>query len=333
MVIVMLLGANVAARSLLALTPGALNATAHYAFWVLTAIAYMAIAHVPSVTGSAYPKPVIVFSEPSDFSFVYLPFLIFTVANATRGRQMLLLLSGLLIGMLLENLTMLVGILGASCLILRRYQILLLLAGLVLGAGVLALDLSYYADRLALSADSDNLSTLVYLQGWERALLNLQETDGVGVGFQQFGYVGSLGDISQKILLLAHTNLNLYDGGSTGSKLIAELGVVGILMVVLYLRLLVRGALLIRRAQQLPAGTRDRRRIFFYSVVVAYGSELFIRGTGYFSPSGFFLLTALIAIPALETARYRSRRASETTGDVQPQPGGATLNLPTAALK
>jgi len=303
--LIMLCSAYAIALRLLAVTPKFLASIAHLAFAILSILGFSAVAGVPSVSHT-YQKAVIVFSEPSHFSFVYLPVLIFTVAITTRGRQLLYLGSGLFLAVALQNLTVLVGILGACCLILRRTQLLLLLAVLVGAVTFLALDLSYYADRLVLSADSDNLSTLVYLQGWERASLNISETGGLGVGFQQFGFVGSLGTVLDRIAQMSSgASLNLYDGGSTGSKLIAELGVVGVVLLVLYLRSVVRGVSLVRRAQRLPVGQRDVRWIFFYSFIIAYASELLIRGTGYLSPSCTLVLASLIAIQKLGVAERR----------------------------
>jgi hypothetical protein len=304
-ILIVMIAAYVIAQQLLALTPKSLSTVAHFAFVILSILGFSAVAGIPSVN-NAFQKPVIVFSEPSHFSFVYLPVMIFTVATTTRRRQFLLLCSALVLGAALQNLTVLVGILGASCLILSRKQVLLLLAAVVLAAAFLALDLSYYADRLLLSSDSDNLSTLVYLQGWQRASVNIIETSGWGVGFQQFGFVGSLGDVMEKIIYLTHgVPLNLYDGGSTGSKLIAELGVVGVVLILLFLQVVARGARLIRRAQRLPIKQRDVRAIFFYSFVVAYASEVFIRGNGYLSPSLTLVLAALIAIQQLRRADSR----------------------------
>jgi hypothetical protein len=303
--LIMMIAAYVIAQRLLSVTPKTLSKIAHFAFLILSILGFSAVAGLPSVN-NAYQKPVIVFSEPSHFSFVYLPVLIFTVATTTRRRQFLFLGSGLFLGGALQNLTVLIGILGASCLVLSRTQLLLLLAAVALAAGFLALDLSYYADRLLLSSDSDNLSTLVYLQGWERAWLNIIETDGWGVGFQQFGFVGSLGAVLEKIVYMTHgTALNLYDGGSTGSKLIAELGALGVLLILLFLWVVARGAILIRRAQRLPIKQRDVRAIFFYSFIIAYASEVLIRGTGYLSPSCTFVLASLIAIEKLRVSERR----------------------------
>jgi hypothetical protein len=165
---------------------------------------------------------------------------------------------------------------------------------------------------LALTGESDNLSTLVFLQGWQRAALNIYETGGLGVGFQQFGFVGSLGAVANRIGQLVGTSINLYDGGSTGSKLIAELGAAGVALIALYLRLVMRGVRVIRRAQRVPIEQRDMGQIFVYSLILAYTSELFLRGTGYLSSSGFLVLAALVAVPQLtETKRQAVNSRSD----------------------
>jgi hypothetical protein len=303
--LIKVLAAYVIALRLLATSPQFMIRIGRFSFFALTLIGFGAVVGIPSVN-TMFSKGVIVFSEPSHFSFVYLPVLIFVTATTTRSRQLWYLGSGLVLTGALENLTMLVGIAGASCLILRRTQLVVVMLLFVAALAFLALDLSYYTDRLLLSADSDNLSTLVYLQGWQRAALNLSETHGLGVGFQQFGVVGSLGSVLEKIIWMNGGGaLNLYDGGSTGSKLIGELGAVGIVLILMYLRLVVRGVRLIRLSQRIPVGMRDVRRLFFYSFIVAYASELFIRGNGYMSPSDTLLLAALIGLQRLGFADRR----------------------------
>ena len=294
-----LIGACAVAAFLLAASPRVLTFAGRSAYGILTLIGIAAALGVPGVGGS-FVKPVIVFSEPSLFSMAYAPTLLFALVTTTRVRQLWMLLLGLALALKLQNLTLLVDVVGAGCLVLRRGQIYILLAVVWSIASFVLLDFSYFAQRLALSADSDNLSTLVYLQGWQRAALNLRETDGLGVGFQQFGVVGSLGDVLEKIIRITGSALNLYDGGSTGSKLIGELGVVGIILMALYLRVVLRGIILLRRAQRLVSGLRDRRRLFFYSFIVAYVSELFVRGNGYLSCSDMLVMASLIAISRLD---------------------------------
>jgi hypothetical protein len=289
-----LFAAYAVARCLLQLKTESLAFLGRSAYWILTLMGIAAALGAPGVGGN-YHKPVVVFSEPSLFSMAYAPVLMFAMAMTTRARQLGMLLVGLALALKLQNLTLLVDVVGASCLVLRRGQILVVLGLAWLALSFILLDFSYFASRLDLTADSDNLSTLAYLQGWQRAVLNLKETDGLGVGFQQFGVVGALGDALEKIIRITGSTLNLYDGGSTGSKLIGEFGVVGMVLIAMFLRVALRAVAVLRRMQRLPLASRDVRSLFFYSYIVAYVSELFVRGNGYLSCSGLLVMAALIA--------------------------------------
>jgi hypothetical protein len=159
------------------------------------------------------------------------------------------------------------------------------------------LDLSYYGERLYLSSESSNLSTLVFLQGWENAVHNFIETHGFGVGFQQFGIAGTTGEVTQRIArMLNGSTINLMDGGTTGSKLIGEFGIMGVLLVAAFVVAAGRGIRFIRAEQALPPARRDVRRIFFCSLIATYLFELFIRGVGYFDSGCFLALVALIGL-------------------------------------
>jgi hypothetical protein len=229
--------------------------------------------------------------------------LLFRAAVARRRTQWLLIGTAALLAGLLQNLTMVAGILIVAALLLRHAS--LVFAMLIVAIGAFTLDITYYSERLTLSPDSANFSVLVFLQGWENAVLNFQETHGLGVGFQQFGIAGSVGEIADKIAaMLEGDYINLLDGGSTATKLIGEFGVFGIAALLAYFTVVLRGVAYIRAAQRRPAAERDYRRIFFYSLIISYTFELTIRGVGYFSSGGFLAVAALIAI-------YRSRKSQE----------------------
>jgi hypothetical protein len=220
--------------------------------------------------------------------------LLFRIALAERRNQFWLMGGSLLLAVLMTNLTMLAAILIVSALFLRRAPLVLMTLAVALGA--FTLDITYYSDRLNFSADSSNLSTLAFMQGWQNAYLNFRETNGLGVGFQQFGIAGSIGDFSEKIASLMGNYMNLLDGGTTGSKLVGEFGVMGLLILIAYVTVVVRAVRFIRRSQFQALADRDPRRIFFSALVVTYSFELFIRGIGYFSPGGLLMLTALLAL-------------------------------------
>jgi len=93
----------------------------------------------------------------------------------------------------------------------------------------------YFKSRLTLDG-LDNLTTLVFLQGWSLSYLNFFETTGLGLGFQMLGESGTkYSYFTDVIFKLTGGSLNVSDGGFFAAKLIAEFGVVGVITVFLYL--------------------------------------------------------------------------------------------------
>jgi len=298
---VVLIGAHFAARKLARLPDADLIRCANVALVTLTVLGLAAALGVPPVGPQASVKAVVVFSEPSHFGLAYLPVLLFRVSVARRGQQVALIAMAFLLAIVLQSLTMVVGLMIVAGLMLRARFLIPMLAVVIAGLALVAVDLTYYSSRLVFSADSDNVSTLVFMQGWENAILNFRETHGLGVGFQQFGIAGSTGEVADRIAEILGKNISLLDGGSTATKLTGEFGVFGLLTIVAFLVALYRAARFFRQSQLRPPAFRDPRRLFFHSFVVAYTIELFVRGAGYFSPGGFFLLVALMSLAARPT--------------------------------
>jgi hypothetical protein len=102
----------------------------------------------------------------------------------------------------------------------------------------LVLKYDYFYDRVLFwdAQSSKNLSSLVYLQGIQDAHYSFVSTKGLGLGFQQLGTqkLSEAGLILQE-LLNNNTGLNRQDGGFTAAKIIAELGLLGILILLMYL--------------------------------------------------------------------------------------------------
>jgi hypothetical protein len=318
---VLLAGAHFAARKLERTSVADLVRAANLALGTLTLLGFAAALGAPPIGPQASPKAVIVFAEPSHFALAYLPILLFRISIAKRHSQILLLAMAFALAIGLQSLTMIAGLLLVSALLLR--SISLAIALVILAAGSLAVDLTYYSSRLAFSSDTTNLSTLVFLQGWENAILNFGETAGIGVGFQQFGIAGSIGGMADKIVEILGSNISLRDGGSTSTKLIGEFGVLGIVAIVALVRIIARGALYLRRCQRQPARLRDQRSLFFYSFLVTYTIELFVRGTGYFAPGSFFAAIALISLWRHKPARAIASDTSHIADMNQP---GTPLN-------
>ncbi|MGE4444832.1 MAG: hypothetical protein AB7E37_07695 [Candidatus Altimarinota bacterium] len=149
--------------------------------------------------------------------------------------------------------------------------------------------MSYFINRLVLTENLDNLSVLVFLSGWERSFLNIYNTFGLGVGFNQLGYVGEFGYYQGLLSKLGAERLNLHDGGTTGSKLISEVGIIGVLLLFLYKLYFFK---IIYRLKK-KFSNFDFKDIFFFCVYIMFFVELYIRGVGYFSGTLFLFLTSI----------------------------------------
>jgi hypothetical protein len=174
----------------------------------------------------------------------------------------------------------------------------LLLALLVAAISASQIDLTYYAERLDLSEESQNLSSLVYQQGWQLVSESWDKSDGWGLGFQQLGIEGTNVDVAVQIEKIARVPLNLLDGGFTASKLLSEFGVLGAALLFGYFRIAKRSVIALRGSSDRP-GT-----IFAHCAMVSYSLELGLRGAGYFTPGVVLTVAALWLL----AADRRSRR-------------------------
>ncbi len=276
-----------------------------FVFWALIISAIAGVARIsPFFPVDAF-KSVLFYGEPSHFALDFLPLLLYMVVRSRPWKKLALLLGSLLICLMLENLTLLVGVVLIFCMTVRLRLLLLLLPVVILA--LLATDLEYYAERLNFSSSSRNLSTLVYMQGLERAYLNLIETGGLGIGFQQFGIVGSRCDVQEEIKTLIGQEANLLDGGSVAQKFIGEFGILGILCMLLYFGYFVRSAKWLFRESVGFGVSANPMDVFFHSCFTVYAIDLLIRGVGYFSSSGFLFVASLCWL-CLKPLTVRGRR-------------------------
>lgn len=281
-----------------------------FVFWALVLSAIAGLAHFSPFFPEEAFKSVLFYGEPSHFALDFLPLLLYTVVRSRPWLKLALLLGSLALCLMLENLTLMVGVALVFVMTVRLRLVLLLLPVVIFA--LLATNLEYYAERLDFSGSSSNLSTLVYMQGLERAYLNLMETRGLGIGFQQFGIVGSMGEVLEEIKVLIGREANLLDGGSLAQKIVGEFGILGILGMMLYFGYFVRSAKWLFRESVglgLPADPRD---VFFHSCFAMYAIDLLIRGVGYFSSSGFLFVASLfwLSLKPLGSTRHSPATAS-----------------------
>jgi len=291
--VVLILGGNAWARLLSSASPRTLDRIIARCFALMMMVALLAALDVtvsqPDGQGT-YNKPLFPFTEPSHFALLFTPLLLYTCVVASGRRRLFVLLLGTLVALILQNLTLVVGLVVVTSVCLsRRVLPLLLIAGLA----ILQMDLSYYSDRLDFSGDIQNLSNLVYVQGWQLMYESLSQSNGWGLGFQQLGVQGSNTSASQIIFtLLGGDYANILDGGFTMSKVISEFGIFGLGLIGVYLVVAWSAWRTLRLASQQP-GSLHALDVFAYSVIVGYVVELLVRGTGYFTGTAILLCAAL----------------------------------------
>src|SRR5262245_18094909 len=298
---IVLLGALSLARLAQKLSNAQVDFKLKFVVYALFLTGLAGIAGGTPFSRETFEKPVLVFAEPSHFALSFLPFLFYMVVTSNAKLKVLFLFTSLLIALFLKSLTLIIGI-AIILLIavpLRRLLFMLSVGALILVSGDLELvttvvDVDYFAERADLTRENQNLSVMAFMQGWERAYLNLGDSNGLGVGFQQFGIVGSRGEIFEDLANLTGEELNLLDGSSVASKFIAEFGILGAVTLLAYLIFFAKNARWLQEVSGSGIAPRDCRQIFFTACFVMYFIDLFVRGAGYFSSTGFLFIASAL---------------------------------------
>lgn len=251
-------------------------------------------------TVNATSKPVFPFSEASHFGLALCPLILSLAVMTQRPVWRLLYIgAGLALALSLQNFTLLVGLMliGAVCLPWRWLLPVAALAvaaiGLALSAGLEGL--AYYTERLDFSSDSENITALVVIQGWQMIAEAWAATSGWGLGLQQLGVQGPTADVSDLIFTLNGGDyLNLLDGGFLLAKLAGELGVFGALLAAAYATTALRCAFVLRRVAMGRLAAMSAGAVFARAVVVMYLLEVFVRSAGYLTGAAALTLAALL---------------------------------------
>ena len=232
-------------------------------------------------------KPVGFFSEPSIFAITLAPFLAYQIVSKTKWWKFYWVYFFIWSLVIQSLVTFLVCILTLMLIVGKRSMIFLFIL-----IAIVFTQYDYFTSRLVLSSSNDNLSSLVFLQGWDMAFNYLNQTNGLGVGFNQFGIDYHGGDVQEKIFqLFSFERINQLDGGSNGAKIVGEFGLIGLfsLGVIVY-----KISYAFRELRQKALSSLNiRPDIFFVCVIYTSFIEFFVRGVGYFTPTFFMLFVAL----------------------------------------
>lgn len=242
-------------------------------------------------------KSVVFYGEPSHFALSFLPFLFYMVVLSALKKKLAFIFTGLLLAGLLNSLILMVGVAFiAACALPFRLLICSAFIVTLIQVVFAPLKIEYFLERLDFSqkVQQTNLSTLVYLQGWETAYLNVLETSGIGVGFQQFGIVGMPGEIASEVTRQAGMPLNTLDGSFVAAKLVGEFGIFSIIMLLIYFYYFIKIAKGLREISLKGLVYDNYLKVFYHSCYVLFVVDLFARGLSYFSSSGFIFVSSLI---------------------------------------
>lgn len=238
-----------------------------------------------------FDKDFLLFVEPSHFAIVSLPFLLYKIVSSKKQKSTLYFFIFFCIGIAMESLTLLAGLLLIMLIVLgKKYSILLLAGVFILFINYTSTPkFEYYESRINY-ANPENPSLLVFLSGWEEAYRAIVKTNGLGVGFQQSGYVKLAGEYRLILASMGKENQNIYDNGVLGAKLILENGVVGVVLLFMYLYQFLK---ILFRINFTPSPSKSNKGFFFISIFLMFSVEFLLKGSGYFSQTTFLFLTSL----------------------------------------
>lgn len=281
-------------------------------------------------------KTVLFYREPSHFALDFLPLLLTVVVVEGYKKKLFYLSIALLIGLLLQNLTLVFGVILITILMLSiRYMGVSILifsaiffasknnfwipASAVVKSSVMQRhyvksdaefnngdSVGYLVRRLP-TPNNKNISLLALYSGYERAYLDIVDTYGLGVGFQQFGIVGRMGVNMDEIIKILDFPLCLYDGSFVGAKFIGEFGLIAIAIILIYIFSLAKLSIYLRHCSLNYQNKVSPMDVFYSSCFITFFIDLFFRGIGYFSSPSFFFTCSVMALFLLKRHECASK--------------------------
>lgn len=300
MLIFMIVSGALIADTLFAIQDRALSQAMTLLTFMFFGIAALSIAGIQPPTQSIGEKPIFPYTEPSFFALTFAPVLIFMCVSAPLWLRLIWLGIGMALALLLMNLTLMVAVLLAAVVSLP----LLILIPIIFAAVSFAslLDLTYFTDRIDFTLTSTNLSTLVYIQGWQLLDESLRNSMGWGLGFQQLGIGYTNVPASIRLNQLLGFDLNLTDGSFIFAKIGSEFGIFGILfsgcVIYLAIKSFVALRFVSRGEDRMPAPL-----MLCYSILLGSLIELLVRGANYFTGSIVLFISACFFLLRLKKTR------------------------------
>jgi len=153
-----------------------------------------------------------------------------------------------------------------------------------------------------------NISSMIYWQGWQDAWSNLLRTHGIGLGFNMMGCNplpdSPIRDIFDKYMPVWATYLNIHDGSFLASKIVSELGIIGISFFILVIWWWLKFERCISKNNSLGMNNFAlpvQAGLMFYFIIIS-----FTRSTSYFQ--GTLLIWVLAATGAAKWYYVQNRK-------------------------
>lgn len=263
-------------------------------FYFMLIIGYLSLFLFQNNMGyPGYAKPMIIASEPSHFAMIFIPIALSYLYSANIKYKIILSILILILAILLPNLSLMIGtFLIIFCIFKRKYLISILFFGIAIIL-ISPNNVSPYIlgriDILSVITRDTNLSLLVYLSGIERGYLDLIYSYGIGIGFNNFGYIGPLGKYSLFVKDIFNGFLLCFNDGSVlVVKFIGEFGIIAIILTVFYLYFLTKLLIIIKKNEFTKS-----KDVLFASFFISFSIYLFVRGFGYFTPMTFMFISSI----------------------------------------
>jgi hypothetical protein len=146
-----------------------------------------------------------------------------------------------------------------------------------------------------------NISSLVYIQGWQDAVNNVVRSYGFGLGPNMMGCI-PLPDVSSRDTLYEKIAgggfLNSFDGSFLFSKVISEFGIAGIIVYAIFMRTALK-------REKFNKKHKISLNKYFQALFCCYLVATFIRTSGYFDGLFFCMLTVWAAIFKFRDSNFR----------------------------
>jgi hypothetical protein len=267
-----------------------------------------------------------IYSEPSHLALAFAPVLVGLMLAHERGDKIwgwcgfivMTVLSASATLFVLVTLCFIMSLLARS----RRQISLPLILRMILLIGFMAalvVNSPYgeeFANRMTGLTQNDaeaNVSSLVYINGWETAAANLVDTYGIGLGFNRMGCAPRPETSSGEFLeFIGQGDLNYNDGSFVMSKLLSELGLLGLALWVLALWVLAQQVLV--KTHRPMAKLPPEVAATVISGITVFTLGALIRGSSYLSGSFIFGLYCVLFARAQWQRAPRRRKERSLLG-------------------